>query len=333
LTYNTGIDQSLADQDTGEYKYTTMNISPYLRPINLNKDLLAVADLVELCFAETLDDDGRSFIRNMRRSAKNPRYLGASNRLTPSLTGYVWKQDNRLVGNLSLIPIVVENRKSYLIANVAVHPDYRGRGIARALTEAAIEMIRKRRVTTSWLQVRDDNQAAIHLYESFGFTTKAHRTVWHSRSSLLQSDIPAGHKITNRRRMDWGKQKQALKQLYPSTVRWNLPLDIEMFSPGVIGSVWRGFSENTTRQWSLRRHGSWTASLSYQSSRMQADWLWLAAPSESRGIAIQSLLPHARKVLGTRRTLALNYPAGEDCEALESVGFHPHLTLIWMQAE
>jgi ribosomal protein S18 acetylase RimI-like enzyme len=310
-----------------------MNTSPYLHPLNISRDLSAVADLVELCFAKTLDEDGRSFIRNMRRSAKNPRYLGTSNRLTPSLTGFIWKQDNRLVGNLSLIPIVVENRKSYLIANVAVHPDYRGRGIARALTEAALEMIRKRRVTTSWLQVRDDNQIAIHLYESFGFTPKAHRTVWHSRPGHVPADLPEGYKITNRRRMDWGKQKEALKQLYPSTVRWNLSLDIEMFSPGVIGSVWRGFSEHNTRQWSLRRHGSWAASLCYQSSRLQADWLWLAAPCDNRQIAIQTLLPHARKVLGTRRTLALNYPAGEDIEAFESVGFHAHQTLIWMQAD
>jgi ribosomal protein S18 acetylase RimI-like enzyme len=310
-----------------------MNTSPYLHPININKDLSAVADLVELCFAKTLDEDGRRFIRNMRRAADNPRYLGGSNRLFPSFTGYVWKQDSRLVGNLSLIPIVVENRKSYLIANVAVHPDYRGRGIARTLTEAAIEMIRKRRVTTSWLQVRDDNQAAIHLYESFGFSAKARRTVWHSRPGLVETNLPEGHKITNRRRMEWGKQKEALKQLYPSTVRWNLSLDIELFSPGVIGSVWRGFSEYKTRQWSLRRNGGWAASLCYQSSRMQADWLWLAAPHDNRDAAIRALLPHARKVLGTRRKLALNYPAGEDREALESVGFHAHQTLMWMQAD
>lgn len=310
-----------------------MNTTQHLRPINLNKDLLAVADLVELCFAETLDDDGRSFISNMRRSAKNPGLLGASNRLSPSLTGFVWEQDDRLVGNLSLIPIVVKNRKSYLIANVAVHPDYRSRGIARALTEAAIGMLRKRRVTTSWLQVRDDNQHALNLYKSFGFNEKAHRTVWHSRSTQTPTDLPDGYKITNRRRMDWNKQKEALKQLYPSTVRWNLPLDLEMFSPGVIGSVWRGFSEYTTRQWSLRRYGSWTASLSYQSSRMQADWLWLAAPSDCRDLAIRTLLPYARKALNSRRTLALNYPAGVDREAFESAGFHPHQSLIWMQAD
>jgi predicted N-acetyltransferase YhbS len=309
------------------------NATPHLRPISLPKDLTAVAGLVELCFAGTLDDDGRSFIRRMRQSAKSSRFLGASSRLSPSLTGYVWEQDERLVGNLSLIPVMVENKKSFLIANVAVHPEYRGRGIARQLTEAGLELLRKKRVRTAWLQVRDDNQIAFNLYQSFDFVEQARRTVWHSRTELVQPDLPEGYRITDRRWADWGKQKEALKQLYPPSVCWNLALDIEMFAPGLVGGVWRGLSEHRTRQWSLRRSAKWVGSLCWQSSLLQADWLWLAAPLEQRETAIAALLPHAVRERGARRALALNYPAGEHTAALANAGFHPHQTLIWMQLE
>ena len=307
--------------------------SPHLRPSSIPRDLSEIADLVELCFAETLDDDGRSFIRKMRQSARNPGFLGGSSRLSPSLNGYVWQQDGRVVGNLSLIPVMVDKRKSTLIANVAVHPDYRGQGIARRLTEAGMDVLRKKHIRHAWLQVRDDNQIAVELYRSFGFEEQTRRTVWHSQTTLVQAEHSEGYSITSRRRRDWKRQKAALEQLYPPEVRWNLPLDVAMFAPGLVGGVWRGLSEHRIQQWSLRRRGKWVGSLSWQSSYMQADWLWLAAPLDERQEVIVSLLPQAVRERGARRTLAINHPAGEQTEAFNKAGFTPHQTLIWMRAE
>lgn len=305
----------------------------YLQPVKLPNDLKQVADLVELCFAETLDEDGRTFIQKMRQSALSPGYLGVSSRLSPPLTGFVWRQDGRMVGNLSMIPIVAENQNSYLIANVAVHPDYRGRGIATQLTEAGLGLLRKKRVRTAWLQVREDNPAAIHLYQSYQFKEEARRTVWHSPSPPTQTKPSPGYQIHPRRRADWQKQQASLKQLYPDKVRWNLSLDLTMLAPGLLGGIWRSLNQPEMQQWSLRHEGKWVGSLSWQSSQRQADWLWLAAPPEHRAAAITHLLPHAARERGRRRTLALNYPAGKQTTALEQAGFHPHQTLIWMKAE
>ena len=56
-----------------------------------------------------------------------------------------------------------------MIANVATHPEYRGRGIARALTMTALDHARYHNAVATWLQVRDDNPDAIHIYKTCGF--------------------------------------------------------------------------------------------------------------------------------------------------------------------
>ena len=56
------------------------------------------------------------------------------------------------------------------ILDVAVHPDYRRRGIARRLCEAILADAKKHGVMTVFLEVRQSNCPAISLYKSLGFT-------------------------------------------------------------------------------------------------------------------------------------------------------------------
>jgi ribosomal protein S18 acetylase RimI-like enzyme len=55
------------------------------------------------------------------------------------------------------------------VLQVMVHPDARGRGLARRLVAALVEDARARRVETLTLDVRGNNHAAMALYESLGF--------------------------------------------------------------------------------------------------------------------------------------------------------------------
>lgn len=55
------------------------------------------------------------------------------------------------------------------ITNVAVHPDYRRRGIAYAMLEQLMEKGKTRGVCRYTLEVRAGNTAAILLYEKLGF--------------------------------------------------------------------------------------------------------------------------------------------------------------------
>lgn len=61
------------------------------------------------------------------------------------------------------------------VINVATHPDFRRRGVARALLGAALAQAARDRVRLVLLEVRRSNQAAIALYRSLGFSTLAVR--------------------------------------------------------------------------------------------------------------------------------------------------------------
>lgn len=53
--------------------------------------------------------------------------------------------------------------------SIAVHPRYRGRGIAKALLNCTIARLRSERVRTLRLMVSTANESAIRLYQSYGF--------------------------------------------------------------------------------------------------------------------------------------------------------------------
>ena len=61
------------------------------------------------------------------------------------------------------------------ISNVAVHPDYRGRGISRNMLEVLMREACEDGVQAFTLEVRAGNEIAVNLYESLGFCTEGIR--------------------------------------------------------------------------------------------------------------------------------------------------------------
>lgn len=53
--------------------------------------------------------------------------------------------------------------------NIAVHPDYRRQGIAYALVESLISLLKEKGVVFLCLEVRVSNESAINLYQKMGF--------------------------------------------------------------------------------------------------------------------------------------------------------------------
>ncbi|MEG9481353.1 ribosomal protein S18-alanine N-acetyltransferase [Mannheimia sp. HC-2023] len=53
--------------------------------------------------------------------------------------------------------------------NIAVAPNFQGKGFGKRLLSELILQLQKRGVATLWLEVRESNQAAQKLYDSLGF--------------------------------------------------------------------------------------------------------------------------------------------------------------------
>jgi len=318
--------------------------SGHLRPLDVRRDLGGVADLVEQCFADTLDTDGKRYIQQMRSLARNPgtlNWIGSfSERTYLPLSGYVWEEEKRVVGNLTLIPYHIQREQTLLIANVAVHPDYRRRGIAYRLTAKAIEHARQRGIQATWLHVREENEPAIKLYRSLGFRERARRTTWISngQTPLSEDELAKAGNLPRvtvglRRAQDWASQQAWLQRLYPAEVTWHLSLKQAWLRPGLIGFLYRTFSDINLQQWSAWQGDDLLGVLIWNASHSYADSIWLVTDPEHEENAAKALLHYARGQLSSKRPLSLDYPAAQAQQAIQGAGFHAHQTLIWMSVD
>lgn len=78
---------------------------------------------------------------------------------------WVGREGGRIIGYICLWEVADELH----ITNVAVHPDTRRRGVARALLESVFDRARAAGSRMVLLEVRPSNVEALTLYESLGF--------------------------------------------------------------------------------------------------------------------------------------------------------------------
>ena len=139
------------------------NSSPQVRPMDPRRDGRAVAALLEMCFhAEGIDDGGQRLLSMLR-------HYGPFEAWTlDGAPGYVWHEDNQIVGNAS-IQRNSTRRDTWIVGNVATHPNYRGRGIATRLVEACVRHAYNQSANHVALQVYENNAPARHIYTKLGF--------------------------------------------------------------------------------------------------------------------------------------------------------------------
>ncbi|MGC9360951.1 MAG: GNAT family N-acetyltransferase, partial [Anaerolineae bacterium] len=141
--------------------------------VHLSRDLPAIADLIEVAYQDELALTDSNIVERLRQLAAMSPLIRVVDRVAAVLDGYVWIQDGKLVGNITLgqgsslpgAPIA----GSWTISNVAVHPAYRGRGIAGRLVDAALLHLRAIGARCVLLQVRSNNAPAVALYRHRGF--------------------------------------------------------------------------------------------------------------------------------------------------------------------
>ena len=99
------------------------------------------------------------------------------NELKNKLAMYlVAKVEDKAVGYVGVWKIFDEGH----ITNVAVHPDYRGQGIGKALISELLYLCEKENIFSLTLEVRKSNVVAQNLYKSFGFIEEGIRKGYYS---------------------------------------------------------------------------------------------------------------------------------------------------------
>ena len=318
-----------------------------VRPVNLKTDLMPLADLIELAFADTMDSSGRAAVREMRtlsRFGTGLSMIAGMNDLVQGIgLGYVWIQDGRLVGNVSIYPSTVPSTSgpSWIIANVAVHPEYRGRGIARRLMQTSLETIRARgKPPVAILQVEENNDTARRLYTSLGFETEG---TWRHWRRTASARVPAPRDnstiyITQRRRGEWRAEYALAQRTRPNGLGWQRPLHPRIFHRSL-----SGFLNDVINMRSIER-----LVIHSQDERAIRASIWIeravAASSvqftlmvdcEYQGIYDDALVHLVTRRFGARTPLVIEHPAADGITnaVLEHYHFHVQRTLVHMRWE
>ena len=151
---------------------TAANPQHGIRPFDIGRDLRAVSRLIADAFADELDEQGEAALRELRILGYMSGLVRLLSRSTGEFqdvfSGFVWVENDRVVGNVT-VQRASSGSGRWQIANVAVSPAWRGRGISRALMEHALDYIRDMGGSWAVLQVRGGNRIARGLYERLCF--------------------------------------------------------------------------------------------------------------------------------------------------------------------
>jgi ribosomal protein S18 acetylase RimI-like enzyme len=325
-----------------------------LRPVDPARDMGAVADLIQAAFADDLDQAGYSMLREMRHMGRLGPLLwwfndpGAG--LNQVLSGFVWLEDGQVIGNVTVTQ-ASHAADRWIISNVAVAKPHRGRGIARRLMNAAIGVIDEWRGKVVTLQVRDDNAAALHLYQTMGFRVIFGST--HMRLDAVTS-VPLlplpGTQLRTLRNTDAEMSYQLARAATPEVVQAEHPIRLAHYQLGLE----RRFAD-WFRTWmggppavrlaavvpclcgGAERGDRLEATIVTEPAGRSESQIALTVHPEQRGRIEKHLISHMLHQLSQKahHSVVARHPTyhPEGIEAFRSFGFRTERTLLWMRRE
>jgi GNAT superfamily N-acetyltransferase len=317
-----------------------INTGTYIRVLDPIRDMHAVLNLIEVGFRGELDPQGWKMLEQMRR-VYSPGHVTRSLYASPTdTTGFVWEQDGRVVGNLSLRHASPRSARGRLIGNVVVHPEYQGQGIGRGLMERAIATARDQGASWVGLEVRADNAVAHTLYEHLGFQVAGHTEHLIRPAGLPWPDGP--HPDSRWRRATSGDNvhwKRLAILTYTTDQRLILEIRNDIYEYGGLErrlNLW--FNRKHEKAW-VHRNGAddidLTAHVEIEKRYRFHTWDMLMHP-EAQAAAARELI--ARCLSGTRTyptwpVITIVPDKGPLVESLRAIDFRRHRTLQQMILE
>lgn len=245
-----------------------------LRRMDPARDLHQVVALLAEAFGPDVVTAHRWFFRELRLLAWLTPWLGTwvfgPGVYGSALISFVWQEQGRIVGHASVQRLDRWGHR-WLIANVAVAKGYRNRGIGRRLMEAALNFVRERGGRWAVLQVRGDNEAALHLYRRLGFEPTGGDMQW-LRVSARAPEVSHQVPLATLRSRHTNQLEALFERSFSSEMRWWLegrPTDANKFPSfwpsewarvwhhlGLGVHDWRGVWEGTRLVAAVGVHGS-----------------------------------------------------------------------------
>ena len=283
-----------------------------------------------------MDKEGKEYLRLIRRASDNKSLLhwipGSKERVSYPLHGYVWEENNQIIGNVSVFPYLHHFRWRYLIANVAVNQHHQGKGIGKSLTRVGIQHALEHGAEAAWLQVREDNDIALHIYQSLGFIERTRRSTWdYSANPGSKPAKDHSKHIRKRKNSDWPLQSQWLDNIYPPEVTWYMQFSKNRFRPGILHNLEALFFPQEIQHYTAEFNGEILGIATLENKSGIQSILRMAPRPEQERKALEILLNYVTNPSRSLRRIILNYPANCADDMINNAGFLKQNTLIWME--
>jgi GNAT superfamily N-acetyltransferase len=205
------------------------------RPLDVMRDLDGIGRLIDIAFAGDMGRDGAAVRRDLALlMAASPLMWGLrtiSPEFRDAFDGFVWVEDGRIVGNVTLTRDDPAHRV-WTVTNVAVHPTYRRRGIARAMMLMCLDAVQRRGGGPVVLEVKHDNDAAYRLYNDLGFTF-VDGSVTATHSGRITQALPAHPSVRGLSSGEWRRLFDLAVAARSSSSQRITPLRAAAFQPTV----------------------------------------------------------------------------------------------------
>jgi len=132
--------------------------APYRIRLAVSADAVPLGDIERRCFSDPWS------VTSFREALASPWTFGLVAHTERGIVGYLIGREVAGTGE---------------ILNLAVAPNFRRKGVARALLRAGLNYLGKRRVEEVFLEVRESNQSAQALYLSTGFRPVGQRAAYY----------------------------------------------------------------------------------------------------------------------------------------------------------
>jgi len=313
------------------------------QPFDAGLHMRQVAQLVGKVFANELDDRGRSALRDMEFAGRLSPFLGGITSLalfSDELYGYVWIEDGRVVGNVTLQQ-GDDTGLRWRITNVAVLPEYRGRGIARTLMQETLREIARRAGAWAILQVRAGNDLVHHLYLDMGFADVCRDGLWRLPALPARPPEPdPAVPLEPLRTLTGGEWLDLARGSRAPLAQWIAPLNPADYQVGLGRQVGEALGRWTgtfrVERWAFWEHGRLMGAVETRADIFGGtDLLRFAVRPDARGRVERALVARGLLSLAGKgwRPVMVEHSGDhvEGVAALEAAGFKVERDLVTMR--